>query len=116
MNRQLRSFSKECIDHYAKYDKLSDFYSLDVHDLPDFVQHKFAALIMADDEAYASEATGPDNKHWETRMLPALTRYLKNSTDKDEAIEFNRVWRECVTDYMNNKMQELVDDSIPEVF
>jgi FPC/CPF motif-containing protein YcgG len=113
---QLKSFAKECVFHYAKFNKLNGFYSLNVHDLPDFVQNEFAAIIMSDDNALASEATGPDNKHWESRMLPALTRYLKNSTDRDEAIEFNAIWRDCVTDYMNNRMQELLNDLIPDVF
>lgn len=114
MMSQLRSFAQECVDMYAKYDKCDDFYSLDVYDLPDFVQHEFAALIMTDNEEYASEATGPDNKHWESKMQPALIRYLQNSTDKDEAIEFNNVWRDCVTDYMKNRMQELLDDALVE--
>lgn len=113
---QLQEFARDCASHYAKYDRYDECYSLDLNDLPDFVRHEFAAVIMCDDNAWASEATGPDNKHWETKMLPALTRYLKNSTDRDEAIEFNNVWRECVTDYMNNKMQELIDDSITDVF
>lgn len=116
MNSQVHSFARECVSHYAKFDRMDQFYSLDIHDLPDFVQHEFAAIIMSDDNAWASEATGPDNPHWETKMLPALTRYLKNTTDKDEAIEFNRIWRDCVADYMANKMQELVDDLIPDVF
>jgi hypothetical protein len=116
MHNQVRSFAKECVSHYAKFDRLDGFYSLNVHDLPDFVQTEFAAIIMCDDNAWATEASGPDNKHWETRMLPALTRYLKNSTDFDEAIEFNTVWRECVTDYITSKMQQLVDDLIPDVF
>lgn len=113
---QLRSFANECVSHYATFNKLDGFYSLNTHDLPDFVQNEFAAIIMTDDNAWAIEATGPDNKHWETKMLPALTRYLKNSTDKDEAIEFQTIWRECVTDYMNNKMQELLNDSISEIY
>ncbi len=113
---QARRFARDCVSCYAKYDHLDGFYSLNTYDLPDFVQNEFAAIIMCDDNAWAVEATGPDNKHWQTKMLPALTRYLKNSTDKDEAIEFNRIWRECVTDYMNTKMQELINDSIPEIF
>jgi len=112
--RQLRNFAYECVDHYATYNRLDDFYSLDVSDLPDFVQHKFAAMLMAEDESHAAEATGPDNKHWDSKMLPALMRYLKNSTDKDEAIEFNNVWRDCVTDYMKSNMQELIDNSIAD--
>lgn len=114
MNKKLRSFAQECVEHYAKYERIDGFYSLDVSDLPDFIQNEFASIIMADDESYASEATGPDNKHWNTKMLPALTRYLANSTDKDEAIEFNNVWRDCITDYMTQRMQELLDDCMSD--
>lgn len=113
---QVQSFTKECVKHYAQYDKSEGFYSLNVSDLPDFVQHEFAAIIMSDDNAWASEANGPDNKYWESKMLPALTRYLKNSTDQDEATEFHNTWRDCVTAYVQTKMQELVDDVLPEVF
>ncbi len=113
MISQVKSFARECVSHYAKF---NGSYSLNTNDLPEFVQNEFAAIIMCDDNAWASEATGPDNKHWETKMLPALTRYLKNSTDKNEAIEFNTIWRDCVTDYLNNKMQELLNDSISEVY
>lgn len=116
MNQQLQSFARQCVSHYAKYDKRDEFYRLNVQELPDFIQHEFAAMIMSDDNAWAIEATGPDNKHWKTKMLPALNKYLKNSTDKDEAMEFNAVWRDCVADYMNRRMQELIDDSIPEIF
>ena len=116
MNNQLQSFAKECVSHYAKFDQMNGFYSLSIDELPDFVQHEFAAMIMSDDNAWATEATGPDNKHWESKMLPALTRYLRNSTNQDEAIEFNNIWRDCVTDYMNHKMQELLDTYIPDVF
>lgn len=116
MNNQVQSFAKECVSHYAKFDKLDGFYSLDIHQLPEFVQNEFAAIIMSDDNMWASEATGPDNKHWHSKMLPALTRYLKNSTNQDEAIEFHNTWRDCVTDYVSDKMQELVDDSISDVF
>lgn len=114
MNKDLRCFASECVDHYATFDKSDDFYSLDVSELPDFVQHEFAALIIASDDAYASEATGPDNKHWDSKMLPALIRHLANSTDKDETIEFNRIWRDCITDYMSGTMQELIEDALDE--
>jgi type IV secretory pathway VirB4 component len=113
---QLRSFAEECVSNYAKYDKSDNSYSLELEELPDFVKHEFASIIMSDDNAWASEATGPDNKNWEKKMLPALTRYLKNSTDRDEAIEFNNTWRDCVSSYMNDKMQELINDSLVVVF
>lgn len=102
-------FAEELVHHYAKWDKYLSCYSLDISDLPDFVQDEFAALIMAEDDSLASEATGPDNKHWENKMLPSLLRYLKKSTDQDEAIEFKNTWRECVTSYFFERMQELID-------
>lgn len=108
----LKGFAQDCVNQYAHYDNCDEFYSLEVSDLPDFVKHEFAALIMGDNEAWAAEATGPDNKYWDKKMLPALTRFLSNSTNKDEAIEFNNVWRDCVADYMTNHMQKLLDDAL----
>lgn len=110
----LKRFASECVDHYATYNKFDEFYSLDVSDLPDFVKHEFASLIMSNDESYAHEATGPDNNHWDDKMLPALTKYLANSTDRDNAVEFTNVWRDCVADYMTQNMQKLIDDALCE--
>jgi len=100
MSNQIQSFVSDCLAYHGNC----------VDRLPDFVRHEFAALIMSQEEGYASEATGPDNPHWETKMLPALLRYLKNSTDIDEAIEFRDIWRDCVTDYVSPKMQRLLED------
>lgn len=114
MNKELNNFAQDCVNHYANYSKYDESYSLKVSDLPDFVQHEFAALIMSNDESYATEATGPDNPHWDNKMLPALTKYLANSTDKDASIEFNNIWRDCVADYMKGHMQKLIDSALYE--
>lgn len=114
MNHELRNFAQDCVNHYATYESCDDFYDLDVEELPDFVQHEFAALIMAHDSMLASEATGPDNKHYDNKMLPALLRYLKDSTDKDEGIEFKNIWRDCVTDYLKSTMQGLIEDALSD--
>jgi len=110
--KQLRSFAYSCVVSNATFD--GDQYVLNVNDLDDFVRHEFAAAIMAEDNAYASEACGPDNKLWDSKMLPALFTYLKNSTDRDEEIEFNNTWRDCVTNYCHSKMQELIDNALQE--
>lgn len=110
MNNPILDFAMTCADQYGTYDVYGEFYRLDACDLPDFVRHEFAALIMANDESYAAEATGPDNKNWESKMLPALTRYLKNTTDTDNAIEFNNIWRDSVTDHLTNRMQAVLDN------
>lgn len=110
----LKSFVKDCVHHYAKFDNSDEFYTLNVQDLPDFVQNEFAAIIMLDDTTLAAEATGPDNSFWDSRMLPALTKYLQNSTDKDEEIEFRTIWRDCVTAYFFGHMQHLLDECLDD--
>lgn len=111
-NRQVQSFVKSLVNTYSKiYDHQ---HTLSVYDPPDFVRHEFAALIIANDPSYASEATGPDNDLWESKMLPALLSYLKNSTDVDASIKFNNTWKECVTAYLIPYMQKLIDDEISD--
>lgn len=115
MLNDLELFAKECVENYAVYDGCDRYFDLSVSELPDFVQHEFAALIMSHDESFATEATGPDNKHWDDKMLPALNRYLLNSTDKDEAIEFNKIWRDCVTDHLKSIMEDKINDALFEL-
>lgn len=105
----IASFTKDLVFHYAKYSRLDASYTLSVSDLPDFEIHKFAAMLMADDESYASEATGADNDDYKKNLLPSLIRYMKDTTDRDEEIEFVKVWRDGVANYFSNKMQELID-------
>lgn len=106
----IKQFARDCVSLYATYSDLDGFYSLDVLDLPDFVQNDFASKFMDYDPSLASEATGPDNTLYESKMLPALLRHLQNSTDKDDAIEFNHIWRDCVTSYFHKMIQAELDD------
>lgn len=110
--KEVLDFAEHLAFHYAKYD--GDTYNLHICSLPDFEVHKFAATIMASDDAYANEATGCDNPWYEKTMLPALLTYLKNSTDRDEKIEFNKAWLEGVSKYFETSMQELINEACNE--
>lgn len=105
----VRSFVRSLVSHHASYDRLGGYYSLNIKDVPDFDLHELASLIMSSDDAYASEATGPDNPAYDKTMLPALQRYLRNSTDRDEEIEFTKAWRDGVTSYFHEQIQTLID-------
>lgn len=105
---QLYSFAKDCVSLYAIHNQLN------VLDLPDTVKNRFTSIIMEEDSARASESTGPDNPDWNNKMLPALTKYLKNPSNKDETVEFNNIWKECTTKYMQPYMQELIDKALYE--
>jgi hypothetical protein len=110
----VNNFAYDCVVGYATYDDLDEFYSLDVTDLPDFVRHEFAAMIMASDDNYANEACGADNKMWDDKMLPALIKYLKDSTNKDAEIEFSNVWREATSKYLEGHMQGFIEEALTE--
>lgn len=106
----VNEFVGDLVSQYSKYDRLSECYTLALHDLPDFHVHKLAALLMAEDESYASESTGADNQCYKKTLLPTLINYLKNTTDRDEEIEFVHAWREGVANYFSQRMQELLDE------
>jgi len=107
--KQVNSFADNLVFHYAKQ-RSSGFYKLDINEISDFELNDFAHIIMSSDEGLASEATGPDNPAYQKAMLPALITYLKDTTDKDNEILFNKIWREGVTSYFYNIMQELIDE------
>jgi hypothetical protein len=103
-------FVRNLVNLHAFYDKLSESYILPVNNLPEFTQCEFASLLMNEDDAYASESTGADNPSYETKMLPRLIHFLRFSEDRDEEIEFIKEWREGVTSYFKNTMQELLNE------
>lgn len=109
-SNQTITFAKHLVDHYAKFGKFSDSYQLSIDDFPDFEAHTLSSLIMADDEDSSSESTGPDNPLYDKKMLPALFQFLKDTTNKDNEIEFVNEWRDGVSSYFAKRMQELIDD------
>lgn len=106
---------KDISTHYAKFNSLNDQYEIDIEDVSDFDLHELAAQIMKEDCCLASEANGPDNPAFETKMLPALIKFMKDSTSKDESIEFIKEWKEGVTSYFMMIMRGLINDSLENI-
>jgi len=114
-SKNVKRLAREITRHYARFNTIDDQYIIDIADIPDFDLHEIAALMMSEDKSLASEATGLDNPAYETKMLPALTKMLGNSTNSDEKIEFVNEWREGVTSYFTNMIDELLQDSVMEM-
>ena len=112
--KQLQDFAKDCVILYAKFDSIDKQYLLNVEDIPDFDLHKFAALLISSDSALANEATGADNPRYETHMLPALVKFLLNSTDRDYECMFTDAWLDGVAEYHKEFIQELIDGALYE--
>ena len=109
-SKQTHMFATQLVSHYAKWDKLANCYTLNLSNIPNFDIYEFSTFLMNDDCTWAAEATGPDNPAYEDRMLPALIRYMRNTTNKDNEIEFNRIWRDGIASYFANAMQQLLDE------
>lgn len=108
----LQEFINDCVEHYAKFDESIRQYKLHIYDLPDFVQHKFTSLIFSYNTSLAHEANGYDNPLYNAKMLPALLRFLNNTTDKDNQIEFISSWRDGVTNYAQSIMEEMLEQEV----
>ncbi len=111
-SKQTRILASELAHHYATFDTTIKQYIINLSDLADFDRHELAASMMSEDDSLSSEATGLDNPAYTEKMLPALLHFMQNSTDKDEEIEFAREWKEGVTSYFTNHMQELLDEYV----
>src|SRR5690242_8525045 len=83
---KIRRLADQCVTTYSKFDPIDCQHTLSVYDLPDFVLAEFASLLLLSDAEISNESTGPDNPAYEKHMLPSLTKFLKNITDKDAEI------------------------------
>ena len=111
-SKNIIRLANEITQHYAKFNVKKYYYEIDINDISDFDLNELASQIMKEDKSLASEANGPDNPAFETRMLPALINFMANSTKKDESIEFINEWRDGVTSYFKNIIEELFDNAI----
>lgn len=109
-----QQYAHNLVCDYSVFDDNSNQYDLMLQELPDFVLHKFASHILECEPEYAHEANGADNPAFIPFMLPALIKYIANITDKDLEIEFISAWREGITSYMQNRMQELLSDALSD--
>lgn len=108
----LHQYAKKIVSTYAYFDTLVGQYVLDSHQLPDFVREELTALLMASNEDSAYEAIGPDNPLYETKMLPLLIKHLQNATNQDTQIEFANKWRECITSYYQDVIEDVLEEAL----
>lgn len=105
-------FVDDLIISYAKFDAWAEQYNIDTSELSILLQEQFASHIMKDNESFASEATGPDNKFYNQRMLPSLLNHMSKPYDKDTLIEFTSTWRNCVVSYCEESMSAILEERL----
>lgn len=113
--KELRKFIYDVVLTHAKIDRYKNQYNLNFLDLPDFIRFEIVAHILIDDNSWSHEALGPDNNNFNKKMLPSIIKYLLNTTNKDNEIEFVNSWRDSVTDYFKNMINGLIDEALYEL-
>lgn len=106
--KEVSHFADMLVYHYAKFDSLNQRYDLNLEDLPDFDQHKFCSHVLLKNKELANEATGCDNPTYDTKMLPALIRYMSNTTDKDKQADFNQAWKDGLLYYVKEILKKII--------
>lgn len=109
-SQQTIKFAQHLVYHYANFDKLSNNFVININDLPDTDLHEMVTLLMLDNKDMATEATGPDNPSYDKTMLPALLDFMRDTSDKDNEIEFTKVWRDGIANYFMTTIVELLDE------
>lgn len=109
ITKQLDQLITTLVSTYANYDEHTDSYVVDLYDVADFDLNKLANLIMSSDTSLANEATGCDNPHYYSHMLPALQQLMMDSTNPDNTFDFANAWQQGITNYFMPIMQELLD-------
>ncbi len=107
-------FVDSLVHSYAKLDSLDKCFSIDIYDIPDFDLHELSALLISQDDSLANESTGADNPFYEKNMLPALIKYMSNTTNKEMESEFNKAWRDGISAYHNLIIVGLLDERLTE--
>jgi hypothetical protein len=110
-NKNVKNFADYLVFHYAKRDEFGNYY-LTQDDIPEFDLDEFCAVISSNNKDYASEACGPDNDNFYTKMLPALNLYMSNSTNKRYENDFSKTWREGIRNYYSNTIDQLLNEAL----
>lgn len=110
-SKQLLSIIDRIVELQAEYIPGEGYY-LDYNDLSDSDLEEATAQLMADDEDLACDALCANNDAFLRKMLPAFITHLKNPCDKDEQIEFMKIWRQGAIDYARHQIESLLEDRL----
>lgn len=111
-SKEVINFTDQLVYNYSKLEVLGEYYLIHISSVPEFEIYELSSLIMASDNCYEEEALGPDNPSFRTKMLPALHLFLKDTTNKDNEIEFVNCWKEGVSDYFRGTIQKLLEERL----
>lgn len=112
---ELSTLMREIVNLYAKFDKSTGSYGLEIHQIPNVALDEAVALLMSDEDI-AAEATGPDNPEWEKTIQPLMYRSFKNGLiDTDVKTEIADAWTHGIRSYMTRYITPHLDNAITDL-
>jgi hypothetical protein len=112
VSNDTRHHAKDIIHNYAEFDDISECYDLRLRDVPEYEIEKLSCLIYLDSPELAAEACGPDNDEFEKSMLPALIRFLDDTSNKDKQEDYLNAWKAGLTAYTKKIALNLLSDEL----
>jgi hypothetical protein len=110
-NKSIYRYADDLIEDYAKYDKFTEQFELDVSTINEIELRHFVALILETEPSYAAEAIGPDNSMFETKMVPSLVELLRID-DLKAIVQFRNNWHTSLLKYFAQTMQRIINKKL----
>jgi len=113
-SRRTIGLADQIVFTYTNFDHVAGCYTFSNEDEPGQSLVELVESMLADDEDFAAQATGPDNPSYYTLMMPAFRKYLRKSYDEDRRIEFMSTWKAEVVNYGRRQAMKLLDERLDE--
>ena len=111
LSNETRSFINDLVHLYSKQDDFSQYY-LTQEMLPEEDIDKLVALISQDEPELICEATGPDNDHYQSILLPSMIKYFSDSCNKEKEIDFAQEYKKGVCKYFSKSIAKLLEEYV----
>lgn len=113
-SKSVNQLAYNIIAEYSVYDELSELYYFHTSDAPDALLDKLVCRIMIENNELANEAISVDNDCYLTEMLPALQRYLNDTTNLGNQMDYLTIWNHGIRQYFMPTMKQLFADQMDE--
>ena len=107
-SQETKSYMYDLIHEHARYDDLAEQYVMDINDLTKRQTERLAAYMMLHQPDMAGEATGPDNRKFDS-MLMSLIKYMKNTENFPARLGFTHHWANGIKHYFIGEIEDLIE-------
>lgn len=113
-SKEVLSFANYLASEYKLYDKDLGYYEIYSKNIPDVLLDELYSLIIKEEPEWAHDAIF-EHEQYEKSFLPALIKYLSNSTDKSNVHDFLETMKSNIRFYMDDLVNEILQQSLQDI-